>query len=102
MKEGVNHADPLHEDQSSLTMRALTPWNGHRRRLAMAFAAYVFRTVLEPRDESRQLLDRLFVGPPTLLGRCQFRFAEHAHFAVAAGPRDHGRGAGAEEIDPVE
>src|SRR5689334_7007327 len=82
--------------------RPLAPRYWHRRLLAVPVAARVGRPVLEPGDEAHQLLDRLLVGLPSLLRAGQLRLAQHARFAVAAGPRDERGRPGLEQVHPVE
>ena len=67
-----------------------------------AVVADVLRAVLPPRHVAHELLHRLLVRLPALLGRREFRVAENAGVGVAARPRDDRRGPGREEIDPVE
>src|SRR5262247_2504575 len=68
----------------------------------MAILADVLGTRVERRHEPAKLLDGFLIGPLSFLGSRQFRFAEHSGVAVAAGPGDACRWAGAEEIHPVE
>src|SRR5438094_824134 len=79
---------------------ALTPRHRHRRRATVQVAARVLRPVLEPADETHELLDGLLVDLTSLLCGGQFRLAEDARFAVAARPRDQRRGTGGEQVIP--
>src|SRR5207244_8880426 len=47
---------------------SLSPRNGHGRRLTMAVAAPIGRTIFEIGDEAHQLLDGFPVGLPAFLG----------------------------------
>src|SRR5262249_25315179 len=81
---------------------ALAPRHWHRRGAAMQIAPRVLGTILEPGDESHQLLDRLLVDLAALLRGCQLRLAQHARLGVTARPRDQRRRASGEQVDPVE
>src|SRR5262245_11925576 len=81
---------------------ALAPRHRHRRRAAVQIAARVLGTILEPGDESHQLLDRLLVDLAALLRSRQLRLAQNARLGVAARPRDQRRRAGGKQVDPVE
>src|SRR5262245_9731844 len=57
---------------------ALAPRHWHRRGAAMQIAARVPGTILEPGDETHQLLDRLLVNLAALLRGRQLRLAQNA------------------------
>src|SRR6266487_2626893 len=78
--------------------RLLVPRHGHGRFFAMAVAAPVFRAVLEPVDETRELFDGFFVGSFALFAAGQFRVAQNAGLTVAAGPGNQRRRTGGKKV----
>src|SRR5438093_8246175 len=68
----------------------------------MALLAPVFRPILEPFNETNELSDGFFVGPFALFGAGQFRVAQYAGLAVAAGPGDQRRRTRGKKVDPIK
>src|SRR5437762_2632458 len=68
----------------------------------MALPASVFRPILEPLNQTREVSDGFFVGPFALFGTRQFRVAQNAGLTVAAGPGDQRRGTRGKQIDPIK
>ena len=68
----------------------------------MPVAALIFRTILEPCHEARQLFNDFVVNFAPLFRAGQFCIAKYAGLAIAASPR-HNRGWPLrEKINPVE
>ena len=68
----------------------------------MPVATRLFRPIAEPMGQTRELLDRLFIGDPPFFGGGELGLAHHAVVAIAARPGDHRRRTGGEQVDPVE
>src|SRR5207237_3282836 len=68
----------------------------------MALPASVFRPILEPLNQTRELSDGFFVGPFALFGTRQFRGAQDAGLAVAAGPGEQRRRTRGKQVDPIK
>jgi hypothetical protein len=68
----------------------------------MEIAAGVPRTVLVSAHDSDELFHGFIVGRAALLGGGQFGVTQDAGPGIATGPRDQGRRACPEEVDPGE
>src|SRR5881628_964236 len=68
----------------------------------MAVPATVFRTALEPVDETDQLSDSFFVSLFALFGACQCGVAQDSSLTIAACPGDQRRWTCRKKVHPIE